>query len=1790
MSIASGYTMPTVSGYTISEQIHVGVASLVYRATRNSDGKPVVLKLLNNEYPSPAELVKFRRQYDIVKDLKLPGVVQVYALEHCNNTLALIMEDFGGSSLKHINGSSSVDITTFLNMAIQLADILGAVHQKGIIHKDIKPQNIIFNPKTGQVKLTDFAISSLLSQESQQPSGTRNLEGSLPYMSPEQTGRMNRVVDYRSDCYSLGVTFYELLTGELPFQASDPIELVHAHIARVPVPPHEVKPTIPRALSDIVMKLLAKTAEDRYQNAYGLKTDLQHCLDQWSTTGRIDPFPLGVHDTSGLFHIPQKLYGRESEVQTLLSAFEMVNTGVTEIVLVSGQSGTGKSVLVHEIQKPVAQQRGYLLTGKFDLHKRNVPYSGFIQAFQELIRHILSESAERIADWNTQLVAALGSNGQIIVDVIPDVELIIGPQQPVPQLGLAEAENRFNLVMQHFIRVFANDEHPLVLFLDDLQWADLASLKLLQMLASDAQTQNLLIIGSYRDNEVSASHPLTVTLDDLHKSPATVKTIKLQALRRSDVHALVSETLHSEPEQTEPLADLVFDKTAGNAFFVNQFLRSLHDDGLIIFDGAAGQWTWDLDQINERSMTDNVLTFMAEKIQKYDPATQRILIQAACIGHHFEMDLLAVVSGEAPATVAAQLWPALREGLIIPIEIEYSVAQTGEIDPATSTNSTTSTNSYINVAYRFLHDRVWQAAYSLMNDEEKKQIHLTVGRLILENTPKERLDERVFDIVNHLNYGVEFITEPEERLKLAEMNLLASKKAKASTAYPAAREYLSAGMQYLPDDVWDHHYELALEFYKQRSECEYLTGNFDAAEEYLAVVLQRARTSLEKVDVYITHTLLYTNLANFAKAKIIGLDGLKQSFGVEIIEDNDLLQAAVGEGLAALPEQLGSRTIEDLINMPVLTDPERLAEMSYLMALIAPAYNTNPLLMSVIVLRMMKISLTEGHSPESAFGYAMYGVLCISVLNDYKSAYAYGRLAIQLTERLKSVELQGKVYHLAAYFLDHWHGHLRDTLEYEKHAYLQSLEVGDFVFAGLACWGRTQYSLLVGSELNDLFTEIEHYIAFARQSKNHGLLSISILTQNMIRALRGETTARDSLNYDTFKEEEFLAEMDGQSLFLISNIHYIYKQILFIIYGDYQRAHEMMLQADATIGSNMGSHIPSVLAFWSAITFAGLYDSASAEDQATYKARLEASMEQFKTWSEHSPANYLCLYLLIKAEVARINGDDLAAMDLYDQSINASRENGFNHYEGVANERAAKFFLSRSKEKLARVYLTDARHAFVVWGASAKVQQIEEQYQALFPTLPISSRNHDTTTVKASTTSHRYTTTTEQNGWLDVVTVLKAAQAISETIVFETLLHTLMHIMLENAGAQNGVLMIERDGALIVAAESRMEQETETRLPNIPLSTARNLAASVVYYVSRTKEPVVLHDATHEGRFTRDSYIMRKQPKSILCMPLVNQGKLVGILYLENNLTTGAFTPERLEVLRILSSQAAVSLENALLYEQLEAYNRTLEDKVAQRTAELQHMNQELVAARNAAEEASKHKSRFLNTISHELRTPLNAIITMTDLLGAERNGTLTEQQLFLRERVLTNSRHLLDLINDMLDLAKIEAGKMELSKESVQIEEIIQQTMETAAGLTKEKPIELRSEISPELPPVEIDRLRIKQVLLNLLSNAAKFTDEGHILVEATLEGPTVVIRVKDTGIGIDQDHLPLIFEEFRQVDTGTSRRAQGTGLGLPICRRLVEMHGGQLWATSVQGVGSTFSFSLPVTITAEEAVPAAV
>ncbi|MBD3561119.1 serine/threonine-protein kinase PknK, partial [Planktothrix sp. FACHB-1355] len=829
----------TIPGYKLSNIIHEGVNTVIYRAIKKPEETPAIVKLLKSEYPTLEEITRLRHEYKILQPLEIEGIVKVYSLENYGNGLAMILEDFGGESLKKILTTQKVPLIEFFNIAIQIVSTIADLHKNKVIHKDIKPHNILVNQENGQVKLIDFSISSRLSRQNQTVSNPRQLEGTLAYMSPEQTGRMNRSIDYRSDFYSLGVTFYEMLTGQLPFNTADILELIHCHIAQIPVAPDRVNPEIPRVVSDIVMKLLSKTAEERYQNALGLKADLEKCLTQLQTSGQIKNFIPAQLDLHSQFLIPQKLYGRDREVRTLLDAFERVSCGSTEIMLVSGYSGIGKTSVINEIQKPIVQQRGYFISGKFDQFKRNIPYYSLVQAFQDLLKQLLTESEEILASWKEKLLTALGDRGRVIINVIPELELIIGSQPNVPEVGLNESQNRFNRVFKQFVNVFATKEHPLVVFLDDLQWADSASLKLINLLVTDSESEYLLMIGAYRDNEVSSTHPLMLTLEEIEKTSAIVNQIILGPLDFSNVKELASETIRDRTERSQPLCELLFNKTQGNPFFLTQLLQTLYAEKLLTFDFSADMWRWDIGHIQAIGITDlNVVELIARNIQKLSPEAQQVLKLAACIGNRFNLDVLAVVNEKNQSETATDLWEALQAGLILPLSEAYKIPLVFDFSSvASGFEQLADDKRSLTISYKFLHDRVQQAAYSLIPEPDKKATHLKIGELLLKNTPADEIEENIFDIVNQLNVGVESITDREQKDELAKLNSIAGKKAKAATAYQPAVVYLNVGLRLLAQDSWKSQYDLTLAIYVEATQAEYLNLNFERAKNLSDIVL-----------------------------------------------------------------------------------------------------------------------------------------------------------------------------------------------------------------------------------------------------------------------------------------------------------------------------------------------------------------------------------------------------------------------------------------------------------------------------------------------------------------------------------------------------------------------------------------------------------------------------------------------------------------------------------------------------------------------------------------------------------------------------------------------------------------------------------------------------------------------------------------------------------------------------------------------------------------------------------------
>ncbi|MEG3971560.1 AAA family ATPase [Microcoleus sp. T2B6] len=1501
--------MLSIPGIAVQKLLYESANSLVYRALREADRQPLILKLLKESYPTPQELLRYRTEYRITRELKEAGVVQVYDLQKYQNSLVIFVEDFGGESLKIWMQQRKFTLEEFLQIAIATTEILGQIHSANIIHKDINPSNIVYNPETKQLKIIDFGISTQLTRETPTLKNPDVLEGTLAYISPEQTGRMNRTLDYRTDFYSLGVTFYELLTGKLPFETKDALEIVHCHIARQPVPPHEIEPEIPLIVSQIVSKLMAKNAENRYQSSVGIKQDLETCLFQLQATGNIETFTLGTRDITDRFLIPEKLYGRETEVFSLLSAFERVSTGSAEMMLVAGFSGIGKTAVVNEVHKPIARQPGYFIKGKYDQFQRNIPFSAFVQAFRELMGQLLSESDAQLHRWKTLILTAVGESGQVLIDVIPELEHIIGAQSPALELSGSAAQNRFNLLMQKFVQVFTTAEHPLVIFLDDLQWADSASLKLLQLLMEDRG--HLLVLGAYRDNEVSPAHPFMLTVDEIVKSGAVVNTISLQPLSVADINQLVADTLICNLSFAGPLTELVYQKTKGNPFFSTQFLKSLYEDGQITFDppvsplgkgGSKGGWQCDIAQARLTHASD-VVEFMAAQLQKLPAITQEVLKLAACIGAQFDLDTLAIVNEELPEQTASALWKALQEGLILPITEGYKCF--------IPTDAQSNTESIINPTYRFLHDRVQQAAYSLIPNDQKQAAHLKIGQLLLQNSSESETEEKLFDIVGHLNLGIELITSSNEREALAQLNLKAGRKARSSTAYSAATVYLQTGIELLRANCWQSQYELTLNLYVAAAEAAYLNADLENMEQMAAQVLQEAKTILDKVKIYEISIVAQTAQGKLLEAIAVGRDALLQ-LGVELPTEPD--EAKIGKALQTVASQLQGRRVEKLVDLPVITDAKAQAAMPLLGTLYASIFIGMPSSMPLLSSTMVSLSLSFGNAPASSVGYAIHGMVLCAFLGEVETGHAFGKLALSLLEHFNMREFKSTILVMFGGFIQHYQESLRATIPTLKDGFTAGMETGDFLHAGYNISLYFYANFFGGVELDNWEPEIADYSAVMAQVKQCSPQTYLDMTRQMMQNLR-ETISRPDCLIGTAYDETSMLPKHYQDYDLNGiAIAYIYKLLLAYVFGNYPAALNHIAQAKQYLMAVSGMVFTPIFHFYAALTHLALFSTQPEMEQTEILVQVEIYQTNLHQWAQNAPMNHLHKWYLVEAERYRVLGNKAEAIEMYDRAISLAKENQFLNEEALANELAAKFYLEWGKEKFAQLYMIEAYYCYVQWGATAKVTDLQTRYPQLLKPIQPGNKNTKTTAT---------VTTTGSANNLDITTVMKAYQAISGEILLDKLMSSLMKILMENAGAQRGYLILSTQGKLLIEAEGTINSEKVTVLQSISVENCQELSSAIVNYVARTQESVVLDDAVRSGQFTNDPYIQKHQPKSILCVPLINQSQIVSIVYLENNLTAGAFTPERVELLKLLSGQAAISIQNSKLYTEIrESENR----------------------------------------------------------------------------------------------------------------------------------------------------------------------------------------------------------------------------------------------------------------------------
>ena len=1793
-----------LTGYSFVETIYQGTRTTVYRAIEIVTQQPVVIKVLSQQYPSFSELVQFRNQYTVAKNLPIAGIIRPHSLEPCGNGYALVMEDMAGIDLRQYAQQYSLDLAEILGIAIQLADILHTLHQHRVIHKDVKPANILIHPDSKQIKLIDFSIASLLPKETQAIQSPKSLEGTLAYLAPEQTGRMNRAIDYRTDFYVLGVTLYELLTGQLPFASDDPLELIHCHIAQLPTAIDQVSPDIPAMVVAIVSKLMAKNAEDRYQNALGLKYDLEHCLIQWKEQGNITKFELGQRDLCDRFLIPEKLYGRKAEVKTLLDAFERVSQGASELMLVAGFSGIGKTAVVNEVHKPITHKNGYFIKGKFDQFNRNIPFSAFVQAFRDLVTQFLSESDLELQNWKAKILDALGENAQVIIDLIPELEKILGPQPSTTELSGTAAQNRFNLLFQKFIQVFTTPDHPLVIFVDDLQWADSASLNLIQVLMADAQTGYLLLLGAYRDNEVFPAHPLMLTLDEMSKSGAILRKITLKPLSDNSLNHLIADTLHAPTQAVQPLTTVVMQKTQGNPFFATQFLNVLHQDRLLTFNRDVGHRQCNMAQVQAAALTNNVVELMASQLKKLPVDTQEILKLAACIGAQFDLETLAIVSKKSIEDTATTLWKALQEGLVLPINQVYKFFQSPE---------TVQIKNIVNPSYRFLHDRVQQAAYSLIADAQKSATHWHVGNLLWQRWINH-LEDKIFDLVNQLNLGQSQITQSAQQKSLAELNLQAAQKAKLSAAYKAAQTYCQRGIDLLPTDAWETDYELAYALHYHGSEAAYLSSDFDQAETFYQAALSHTKTPLDQAAIYRIQMTQYQLQGRNAEAIVIQRKST-QLLGWTIPTEPDQIQASLDLEIATVNQFLEQRTVASILDLPKMADPHREEILRILQILLYTAYlGGQPILGFLAVAKMTTLSLQYGNSEMSPFGYVGYGLIANVILKNATQAYQFGSMAVQLCEQFNNADVQGMTNFLFAADVHSWKRPLREADQYYENAYKSSMNAGNWLTVSFMMMQSGSDRLTYGKNLEDLYQITQTHVAFLQQIKSlENLDALMVGVLQPVRQLLGLTATSTSFDDDHFSEVDYLQKYQNTpyhlAWFYSVKIRHAY------LLGQIEHYPDLIPKLDI-IESAVSTHakLPSTV-FYVVLMYLALIDQSNGDDAQHWQAiqPLEDKLEQ---WQQDCPENIAHKCLLIQAEKARLMGQTATAIDFYEQSIIQAQTQGYDYETALANELAAKFYLNWGKEKVATGYMQDAYYGYSRWGAKVKITDLETRYPALLrPIFQLSSSSGDVLTTlmtfAAPTTSvhtrthHSFNSTTSLNQTFDFASILKASQALSETIQLNELLRQLTQIILQNSGGDHCALILpDESGEWQVRAiahydHGEITSPKEIHLYTEPLTNNPNLPVKLIQYVKNTQEVIVI-DNLETDLPVIDDCLREQHPKSVLCLPILNQGSLIGVLHLKNKLTSGVFTDERILVLNFLCTQAAISLENARLYQQAQHYAKQLEQ------SQLQLVQHEKMATLGNLVAGVAHEVNnpigFLNGSVSNAKDYVQDLFEHLDTYQSQQPpndvvqenakeidlGFLLEDFPKLLDSMQTAANRITDISTSLRAFSRTDTN----NKVSANVHEGLDSTLlilkYRLKGNENRPAIQVIKHYG-DLSEIKCFPAQLNQVFMNILANAIDMFDEmaqpmafedlektpQTITIKTAHSAEHVEIRISDNGTGMTDDVKSRIFDHlFTTKEVG-----KGTGLGLAIAHQIiVNTHSGSLDVQSELDQGTEFCIRLPL------------
>ncbi|KIL73775.1 ATP-binding sensor histidine kinase [Bacillus badius] len=1715
-----------IPGFQLIDVETENASSLFYKAYAVDTGKHVLIKVMKTNASSVEERASAIHEFHMSRQLTGDSTLRPLQTVHYLNKDYFVYEYFSSITLEELL-QQPVSIYDGLKIAKNIATALFTLHQQQLIHQSINPENLLLSRRSHAVKITGLNHSTVLKQEHYEAVTRldRATSRHWPYMSPEQTGRMNRSVDYRTDFYSLGITFYQLFTGTVPFQHQEPMQLVHAHLAKTPKQPSALRKDLPSQISAIIMKLLAKSPEARYKSAWGVREDLSACLSQYYVVGRIEEFPLGLHDDLSVFTTAHKIYGREHEAKQMEDVFSHVSSGSPGIVFIPGQAGIGKTALVHEIHKPLIKEKGYFISGKFDPMQRQVPFSSIISAFQSLIRQITAETPQQIQTWKEKLEKELSIHAAVLASILPELKWLLGERQTIKEQEHIDIQKNFPLVMKKFIEIFAAKEHPLVMFLDDLQWADIASLELLEYLLTRVNIPYFMVIGAFRDNEVNEPHPLQKTIRTLKKEAVHYVEIPLTTLPRQTIYEWLMESFMDEGPHIKELSIFMHRITQGNPFYTKQLLQSYYEDGYIMLQPEKRKWTIAYEAITENPVKGGIISFLVNRIHLLPEATQHILKLAACIGNFFDLETLAMISKKTKKEAASDLWMALEAGLILPNDQWYKWGYLKEEKSP---------------AYTFLHDRVQQAVYSTMTREEQEKAHVTIGNFLVHCS--KGIEDHLFTVVHHLNRSIRHLTG-EEMIQLANWNVQAGEKAKASAAFAEALKYFQTAGS-LTGPLWSEEYELTFRMLKGLGECQYVMSQFAEAESTFDQILRHSRSPADKLAIYNMKMRLYTHMHRVEEAVQAGIEGLKL-FDIDL--SRKITKWDIIREFLLVKQTLSKNAKEKILTLPKLTDKDRINVLDTMITMNSSSYHIDQHLATLLMLKALRYTLKYGLTDISALVVNNYALILSAGFSDFKGSHEFGQLALELSERFNHLGIKGRVQFVYGSFVQHWLGPISDNLLYLERSQRYCLDAGNIHLAGANSSFIVITLLIKGTSLDEALAGVQNQIQFIDQIQYKVSRAFLYEIRDWIEFLKGRQTK-------PLWELETIVDDDSAKI-----IHYTIRLQMAYLFDKREYARQLLALLVPMINKRLTLVIVPEYYFYNALWQARFYEEAEgvSEKKRIYRT-LQKHARKLKKWADLSPSNYRHKYLLLKAEMQRLTSkrSHHETIALYTDSIHYAEQNGFTQDAAIAYECAGNYFAGAGLSVLADPFLKNASEAFKKWGAAAKAQQMAEACEEL--------------------SEENSAASLPQHSSFDAHAALEVTQSISKEIVLEKLSAKLMQIAMEYGGADRGMLLYRQEDEFILSEYKSLDESQGNWNKQQPITGTGILSDKIVQFAYVSKEPVVLDHAAALGMFTDDPYVLRQKTKSLLCLPILNKGKVTGMLYLENNKATHAFTQEKIQFLAFISTQAAISIENADLYEQMEA-------TVEKRTAELHEANIDLEKLNQQLAQAEESRRHFIENISHDLRAPLSSIRGYMEAISDGMVLTEAEKTRYL-QKGLERVDELHSLIHNLFTLSRLESGQMPFNMDFVSLQQFAERLYRKFEYEIKQQGLsftvvnQFQSEEEAD-PLIEMDVEKMEQVFTNLLTNARNHTKSGEIrlLFEKVNEGNEVMIHIQDTGSGIPSSDLPYIFDR-NYTKTSSRLNKKGYGLGLSICQEIVTFHKGQIWVESTKDKGTTFFIALPL------------